>query len=90
MQGKVQAKTGGLKYQWQIMSLLGLSDDEIKLFTDPAHWLKYFPPLAQSDLRRMGVRVRERTLLIQSSCLPPPSLPHALSLSISRSVFLFI
>ena len=58
LQGKVLAKTGGLKYQWQIMSSLGLSDQEIKAFTDPAHWLQYFPPHAQADLRRMGVRVR--------------------------------
>lgn len=58
VQGKVLAKTGGLKYQWQIMASLGLSDEEIREFTDPAHWLKYFPPLAQADLRSMGIKVR--------------------------------
>lgn len=58
VKGKVLAKTGGLKYQWQIMASLGLSDEEIREFTDPAHWLKYFPPLAQADLRSMGIKVR--------------------------------
>ena len=51
------AKTGAVKYQWQIMAAFGLSDDEIQRFTDPAHWLLYFPPLTQADLRRMGVKV---------------------------------
>ena len=30
MKSKVSAKTGGLKYQWQIMKNIGLNDDEIK------------------------------------------------------------
>ncbi|XP_067663552.1 leucine--tRNA ligase, cytoplasmic-like [Haliotis asinina] len=54
---KVLAKTGGLKYQWLIMAALGLTDDEIKAFADPVHWLKYFPPHCKSDLIRLGVRV---------------------------------
>ena len=26
-------------------------------FTDPHHWLEYFPPLAKEDLKSLGVRV---------------------------------
>lgn len=68
--GKVLAKTGGLKYQWQIMASLGLSDEEIKQFSDPLHWLKYFPPLAQADLRSMGVRVDWRRSFITTDANP--------------------
>lgn len=52
------AKAGSAKYQWQIMQSLGLSDDEIKQFADPAHWLEYFPPLAIQDLKLLGTHVR--------------------------------
>jgi len=45
-QSKVAAKTGGAKYQWEIMRSMGLSDEQIKDFSSPAHWLTYFPPLA--------------------------------------------
>lgn len=51
------AKTGGLKYQWQIMASMGLMDDEIKKFADPSYWLSYFPPHWISDLKRMGAKV---------------------------------
>ncbi|PVD35216.1 hypothetical protein C0Q70_06497 [Pomacea canaliculata] len=68
--GKVLAKTGGLKYQWQIMASLGLSDEEIREFTDPAHWLKYFPPLAQADLRSMGIKVDWRRSFITTDANP--------------------
>ena len=54
---KAVAKTGGAKYQWQIMQSLGLKDEEIKLFAEHEHWLNYFPPLAVQDLKRIGVHV---------------------------------
>ena len=57
-QSKAQAKTGTAQYQWQIMQSLGLSDEEIKEFADPAKWLEYFPPHAKNDLRKMGLMVR--------------------------------
>lgn len=56
-QSKAVAKTGTAKYQWQIMQSLGLKDEEIKEFSDPAHWLEYFPPLAIQDLKQIGVHV---------------------------------
>ena len=32
MKSKVVAKTGGVKYQWEIMQNIGLSDEEIKKY----------------------------------------------------------
>jgi len=55
--GKVAAKSSGLRYQWQIMQLLGLQNEQIRLFANPYHWLEYFPALAYEDLRSMGLKV---------------------------------
>jgi leucyl-tRNA synthetase len=44
---KATAKKGTETRQWNIMKSLGFSDDEIPLFKDPLHWLKYFPPVAK-------------------------------------------
>lgn len=57
---KAVAKTGAAKYQWQIMQSLGLADEDIKKFADPAHWLEYFPPLAKQDLTELGMHVSGR------------------------------
>ena len=54
---KAVAKSGGAKYQWQIMKSLGLSDEEIKPFADASYWLHYFPPLAKKDLMKPGLHV---------------------------------
>ena len=71
-QSKAAAKAGGCKYQWQIMQSLGLPDDEIKKFADADHWLRYFPPLTQQDLLRLGLRVRgRREGAVVESCRGP-------------------
>ncbi|KAK0084718.1 hypothetical protein PV325_006527 [Microctonus aethiopoides] len=67
---KVLAKTGGAKYQWQIMQSLGLNDDEIKKFADAAYWLDYFPPLAISDLKSIGLHVDWRRTFITTDANP--------------------
>ncbi|KAJ8297525.1 hypothetical protein KUTeg_024056 [Tegillarca granosa] len=67
---KIKAKSGSAKYQWQIMQSLGLSDEEIKEFADPIHWLYYFPPLAKRDLTRMGVKVDWRRSFITTDINP--------------------
>lgn len=59
---KAVAKTGGAKYQWQIMQSLGIPDEEIKLFASESHWLEYFPPRAVADLKRMGIHVSDLLL----------------------------
>ncbi|XP_075502384.1 leucine--tRNA ligase, cytoplasmic-like [Primulina tabacum] len=52
---KAVAKSGGVKYQWEIMQSYGLSDEEIVKFTNPYHWLTFFPPLAVEDLKAFGL-----------------------------------
>ena len=53
---KVAAKTGGVKYQWQIMEAIGIPQQEIPKFADENYWLGYFPPIAMRDLKRMGLK----------------------------------
>lgn len=57
VKSKVATKEANAVYQWNIMRGLGLTDEQIKQFSDPHHWLKYFPPLAKSDLMALGCRV---------------------------------
>ena len=57
VKSKVAAKGGEASYQWRIMQGLGMTDEEIKEFADPHHWLGYFPPHAKSDLQALGCRV---------------------------------
>lgn len=44
--GKVQAKSTGHTYQFQILESIGVPREEIKKFADPYYWLEYFPPIA--------------------------------------------
>ncbi|TPX70822.1 leucine---tRNA ligase [Spizellomyces sp. 'palustris'] len=55
--GKANAKSTGLKYQFQIMRSMGIPNDEIKNFADSKHWLYYFPPMAIEDLKAFGLSV---------------------------------
>ena len=54
---KAVAKTGAVKWQWEILESLGIWDDEIPNFADAKYWLSYFPPIAVDDLKRMGLCV---------------------------------
>lgn len=45
--GKIQAKSTGLKYQFQILESIGVPREEIHKFVDGKHWLEYFPPIAK-------------------------------------------
>lgn len=67
---KAVAKTASLKYQWQIMRSLGLSDDEICKFADENYWLEYFPPLAVKDLKSLGIAVDWRRIFITTDINP--------------------
>ncbi|VDM52875.1 unnamed protein product [Angiostrongylus costaricensis] len=67
---KLVAKTDSSKYQWQIMESLGLTDEEIKKFSNTDYWLDYFPPLCISDLKRMGVKVDWRRSFITTDVNP--------------------
>jgi len=67
---KATAKKAGASFQWQIMKLLGLQDEEIKKFADANYWLQYFPPLAKSDLTKMGLKVDWRRSFITTDTNP--------------------
>ena len=53
-----------------ILLKTGVPLDEINSFTDPLHWLKYFPPLGMKDLKRFGVQVDWRRSFITTSVNP--------------------
>jgi len=57
---KAAAKTGAVKWQWDILKSLGVEDKEIPKFADAKYWLSYFPPLAVQDLKRMGIFVSNK------------------------------
>ncbi|KAF0987450.1 hypothetical protein HZS_6729, partial [Henneguya salminicola] len=57
-------------YQWDIMKQMGLEDKEIQNFTDPFYWLEYFPPLAISDLHKIGAKIDTRRSFITTDANP--------------------
>ena len=68
--GKLNAKSTGLKYQFQIMRALGVPNEEIKEFADSKYWLYYFPPLAVQDLKDFGLSVDWRRSFITTDVNP--------------------
>ena len=64
------AKTGGAKYQWDIMRNMGLKDEEIRHFAEADYWLDYFPPLCKSDLQQMGLHVDWRRTFVTTDVNP--------------------
>ncbi|CAF2869864.1 unnamed protein product [Rotaria sp. Silwood2] len=65
------AKSGGEKYQWQIMRSLGIEDDdEIRRFADPQYWISYFPPHVKQDLEMMGLKVDWRRSFVTTDINP--------------------
>ena len=64
--GKLNAKSTGLTYQFQILDLIGVPREEIKKFADPAYWLTYFPPIAKTDMNAIGARVDWRRQFVTS------------------------
>lgn len=67
---KAVAKTGGLKYQFQIMKSLGLTDHEVKEFQNTDKWLNYFPPLTMKDLKLFGLAVDWRRSFLTTDVNP--------------------
>ncbi|KAL0403512.1 UNVERIFIED_CONTAM: Leucine--tRNA ligase, cytoplasmic [Sesamum radiatum] len=67
---KAVAKSGAVKYQWEIMQSYGLSDEEIAKFTNPYHWLTFFPPLAVEDLKAFGLGCDWRRTFITTDMNP--------------------
>ncbi|KAF8395231.1 hypothetical protein HHK36_019173 [Tetracentron sinense] len=67
---KAASKSGGDKFQWEIMRNYGLSDGEISRFQDPYHWLTFFPPLAKEDLKAFGLGCDWRRSFITTNMNP--------------------
>ena len=44
-------KTGGIKWQWNILKSMGISEADIAAFADPVHWLHHFPHVGMQDLK---------------------------------------
>ncbi len=43
--------------QIEIMKSMGFKDEEIKKFSDPKYWVKYFPPESKKDLQNLGLSI---------------------------------
>ncbi len=56
--------------QWQIMRSLGFSDEEIKKFEEPEHWVRFFPKHAKDALEAMGFSVDWRRSFITTDLNP--------------------
>lgn len=67
---KVAQKTGRAKYQFEIMQQLGIPLNDISKFKDPYHWLEYFPPLVEKDVKSLGGRVDWRRSMITTDMNP--------------------
>lgn len=67
---KAMAKSGGAKYQWQIMESLGMDAEEIKQFASSDHWINYFPPACKADLKSMGLAVDWRRSFVTTDINP--------------------
>lgn len=68
--GKLAAKSGGLKYQFQILENMGVPREEIHEFADPVYWLRYFPPIAKADTAAMGARLDWRRAFLTTDVNP--------------------
>lgn len=62
--GKLNAKSTGLKYQFQVLESIGVPRSEIHKFRVTDYWLKYFPPIAHEDLNALGARIDWRRSFI--------------------------
>jgi leucyl-tRNA synthetase len=68
---KAVSKSGGAAMtQFEIMLKSGLSAEEIPQFVDPSHWLKYFPPLGETDLKEFGLHTDWRRSFITTDANP--------------------
>ena len=67
---KAAAKAGGETNQGAILRDMGVPLDEIPNFRDPQYWLKYFPPLAVTDLKAFGAHVDFRRSFITTDVNP--------------------
>ncbi|KAI0147646.1 leucyl-tRNA synthetase [Xylariaceae sp. FL1272] len=67
---KAVAKTGNVKYQYEIMLSLGIPREEIHLFANPEHWGRVFPKKCEEDLRSIGARIDWRRSMVTTPANP--------------------
>ncbi|PKS07030.1 hypothetical protein jhhlp_005627 [Lomentospora prolificans] len=67
---KVAAKSVKAKYQFQIMKAIGIPTEEIHHFADANHWITFFSPLAERDLKSFGARIDWRRSFVTTDLNP--------------------
>ncbi|KIZ04294.1 leucyl-tRNA synthetase [Monoraphidium neglectum] len=67
---KAAAKKGPGATQWQILRQSGIPEEDIPAFRESSHWLRFFPPLAERDMRAMGCGVDWRRAFITTDMNP--------------------
>ena len=67
---KAAAKTGKVKYQFQILLAIGIPVEEIHKFADANYWLQFFPPLAIEHLNSLGARIDWRRQFVTTDANP--------------------
>ena len=61
---KVAMKTGGAARQWDILKMIGITEEEIPKFQDPDYWLQYFPDYCVADQKQFFAEVKESSLCV--------------------------
>jgi leucyl-tRNA synthetase len=56
--------------QVSIMKSMGIHEDDLKAFEDPKHWINFFAPAFEKDLRGMGLSVDWRRNFVTTSLNP--------------------
>lgn len=67
---KAAQKSGGAKSQWEILRMLGITDEDIPSFQNADKWLQYFPPPAKVDLQNFGSHIDWRRSFITTEVNP--------------------
>lgn len=67
---KLASKSTGAATQYDNMLKMGVPADEIYKFTDPIHWLHYFPPIGKSHLQLYGACIDWRRSMITTDVNP--------------------
>ncbi len=60
----------GEESQMNILRSMDIPEDELSAFSDPLHWVEYFPIEAERDLNRLGVSVDWRRKFMTTSLNP--------------------
>jgi len=67
---KAVSKKGAEKTQFAILASVGIPLEDIPRFADAAHWVQYFPPIAKTDLARLGCHIDWRRSFVTTDLNP--------------------